>query len=231
MFTFPLFKDRNEAGQRLGAELVDYAGRSDVLVLGLPRGGVFVAYEVARALNVRLDIFMVRKLGIPGATEFAMGALATGGIRVLDDRLMQALGVPEEYVRSLTAKGKLEMERQERLYRRGHSQHVIPDQACILVDDGMATGSTMRAAVKALRQHRPSKVIVAVPVAAPPACESLRALADELICVVQPEPFRSVGEWYEEFAQVTDDEVRDMLELAWSHETSLAGKDNPGQTK
>lgn len=211
--------------------MVDYAGRSDVLVLALPRGGVSVGYEVARALNVRLDIFMVCKLGVPGAAEFAMGALATGGVRVLDDRLMQTLAVPEKYIRAITARGKLELERRERLYRGGRPLHAISDQTAILVDDGMATGSTMRAATKALCLHRPSKVVVAVPVAPTSACESLRAFADEVICVAQPEPFQSVGEWYEDFGQVTDDEVRDLLELAWSHETSLVGGHGPATVK
>jgi predicted phosphoribosyltransferase len=231
MIKFPLFKDRTEAGQRLGAELVDYAGRPNVQVLALPRGGVSVGYEVARALNVRMDIFMVRKLGVPGAAEFAMGALATGGVRILDDHLMQALGVPDQYIRTLTARGTLELERRERLYRGGHPQHVISDQTAILVDDGMATGSTMRAAVKGLRLHLPSKIVVAIPVAAASACENLKALADELICVAQPEPFQSVGEWYEDFDQVTDDDVRDLLELAWSHETSLVGRHGPDTPK
>ncbi len=227
MTTFALFRDRTEAGQRLAAELADYAGRSNVLVLALPRGGVSTGYEVSRALNVRLEIFMVRKLGVPGEAEFAMGAIATGGVRVLDERLVQALGVPERYIRALTAKEKLELERRERLYRGGHPQHEIREQTAILVDDGMATGSTMRAAVEALRLHSPAKVVVAVPVAPSSACESLNALVDELVCVAQPEPFRSVGEWYRDFNQVTDDEVRDLLELAWSHETSLVGKHGP----
>ncbi len=227
MRVFPLFQNRAEAGQRLGAELLDYAGRTDVLVLALPRGGVAVGYEVARALNVRLDIFMVRKLGVPGQAEFAMGALASGGLRVLDEQVVQALGIQERYIRELTTRGLEELERRERLYRGSHPKHDVIGQVIILVDDGVATGSSMSAAIKALRMLQPARMVVAVPVAPSSVCEDLRALVDNLVCVAQPEPFESVGEWYDDFRQISDDEVRDLLELAWSHETPLVARHSP----
>jgi predicted phosphoribosyltransferase len=205
------FRDRGEAGGLLAAKLAGYANRPDVVVLALPRGGVPVAYEVAQALGAPLDIFVVRKLGIPGYEELAMGAVATGGVRVLNDRLVSALGVPDYVVDAVTAWEQQELARRERAYRGAQPPPDVQGRTVILVDDGLATGATMHAAVQALRQQRPARIVVAVPAASPETCEQLRAEVDEVICAVTPEPFHAVGLWYEDFSQTTDEEVRELL--------------------
>jgi len=205
------FRDRREAGQLLATKLTAYANRPDVLVLALPRGGVPVAYEVARALNAPLDIFLVRKLGVPGYEGLAMGAIATGGVRVLNDELVGGLGIPDYIVNEVAASEQRELMRRERLYRGDRPAPDVRGRTVILVDDGLATGATMLAAVKALRQQQPARIVVAVPTASPETCEQLRAEVDDIICAITPEPFHAVGLWYEDFSQTTDEEVRDLL--------------------
>src|SRR5213594_593344 len=205
------FRDRREAGQLLATKLTAYANRPDVLVLALPRGGVPVAYEVARALNAPLDIFLVRKLGVPGYEELAMGAIATGGVRVLNDQLVGGLRIPDYIVDEVAASEQQELARRERLYRGDRPAPDVRGRSVILVDDGLATGATMLAAVKALRQQQPARIVVAVPTASPETCEQLRAEVDDIICAITPEPFHAVGLWYEDFSQTTDEEVRDLL--------------------
>jgi len=206
------FRDRIEAGRRLAEKLAGYANRPDVLVLALPRGGVPVAAEVARALNAPLDVFLVRKLGLPGQEEFAMGAVATGGVRVLNEPLIHAFGISDAVVERVVAREEQELARRERLYRGDRPPADVRGRTVILVDDGLATGATMLAAIKALRQQQPARIVVAVPTAAPETCDALRAEVDDVVCAVTPEPFYSVGLWYEDFSQTTDDEVRALLE-------------------
>jgi putative phosphoribosyl transferase len=208
------FRDRREAGERLAAALGEYANQRDVIVLALPRGGVPVGFEVARALGVPLDIFVVRKLGLPGHEELAMGALASGGVRVLDPDLIRVAGVSEDDVERVTAAEQTELQRRERLYRGDRPFPDVAGKTVILVDDGLATGATMQAAVAATRAKGPARVIVAVPVAAAETCDAFHAIADDVICAVTPEPFRAVGVWYEDFSETTDDEVRALLERA-----------------
>ena len=208
------FRDRREAGQVLADTLTAYAGRPDVLVLALPRGGVPVAYEVARALGAPLDVFLVRKLGVPGHEELAMGAVATGGVRVLNDQVVGALGIPPSVIEAVAAWQQQELARRERLYRGDRLPPDVRGRTVILVDDGLATGSTMRAALAALRRQQPARLVVAVPTAAPETCDELRAEADDVVCATTPEPFHSVGLWYEDFSQTTDEEVRELLERA-----------------
>jgi len=209
-----LYRDRREAGRQLAAKLAAYAGRPDVLVLALPRGGVPVAYEVARALAAPLDIFLVRKLGLPGHEELAMGAVASGGIRVLNEEVVQALRIPEEVIDEVAAVELEELERRERLYRGDRPPPDVRGRTVILLDDGLATGSTMRAAIAALRQQHPARIVVAVPVGAPETCAEFQDEADEAICALTPDPFYAVGLWYGDFTQTTDEEVRDLLEQA-----------------
>jgi len=208
------FQNRRQAGRLLAAKLVRYANRPDVIVLALPRGGVPVGYEVARALNAPLDVFLVRKLGVPGQEEFAMGAIASGGVRVLNEQAVNTLRIPNSVIERVTAGEQQELSRRERLYRGDRPSADVHDKTVILVDDGLATGSTMHAAVKALRQEQAGRIVVAVPVAARETCESLRAEADDVVCAATPEPFYAVGLWYDDFSQTTDEEVRDLLELA-----------------
>src|SRR3984893_17358209 len=205
------FRNRNEAGRLLAEKLAVYARRPDVLVLALPRGGVPVAYEVARALAAPLDVFLVRKLGVPGYEELAMGAVATGGVRVLNDQIVQQLNIPSYVIDAVTAQEQQELARRERLYRGGRPPPDVRGRTAILVDDGLATGATIRAAVRALRQLQPARIVVATPTAAPETCEELRAELDDVICAITPEPFLAVGHWYEDFSQTTDEEVRDLL--------------------
>jgi predicted phosphoribosyltransferase len=214
------FRDRTEAGRRLAEKLDRYAGQPDVLVLALPRGGVPVAYEVAMALNAPLDVYLVRKLGVPGHEELAMGAIATGGVRVLVPEVIQETGVPEAVVDRVTAHEQRELERRERAFRGDRPTIDVRGRTVILVDDGLATGATMRAAIAALRQQAPERVVVAVPTAAPATCESMRAEVDEVVCAITPEPFYAVGLWYDDFAQTTDDEVRALLERASWRQTA-----------
>jgi predicted phosphoribosyltransferase len=206
-----LFRDRTEAGRMLADRLKKYAGKPDVIVLALPRGGVPVAYEVARALHAPLDVFVVRKLGIPGHEELAMGAVATGGVRVLNDQAVRGLGIPEYVIDAVANWERQELQRRERLYRGDRPPPDVRGKTVILVDDGLATGSTMLAAVQALRQQGPARIVVAVPVASPDTCELLKAYVDEVVCAATPEPFYAVGLWYQDFSQTTDEEVRELL--------------------
>jgi putative phosphoribosyl transferase len=206
-----IYRDRIEAGKRLAERLGDYADRSDVLVLALPRGGVPVAFEVAQALHAPLDIFLVRKLGVPGHEELAMGAIATGGVRVLNEDVVSYLRIPGEIIDAVAADELRELERRERLYRGNRPAPDVEGKTVILVDDGLATGSTMRAAAAALRQQQPARIVVAVPVSAVQTCDEYRMGVDEIVCAVTPEPFHAVGLWYEDFSQTTDEEVRDLL--------------------
>ncbi len=222
------FKDRSEAGQTLAEALRrhGYADRPDVLVLALPRGGVPVAYEVARALHAPLDVFIVRKLGVPGHEELAMGAIATGGVRVLNDQVVQMLQVPDTVIDRVARAELAELERRERDYRGDRPALEVRGRTVIIVDDGLATGSTMRAAAAALRQQAPGRIVVAVPVAADEICEEFRAEVDEIICAMTPKPFHAVGLWYEDFSQTTDQEVRDLLArtAAEPHDSPASGR-------
>jgi predicted phosphoribosyltransferase len=209
-----LFRNRNEAGRILAERLTTHANRPGVLVLALPRGGVPVAYEVARALHAPLDVFLVRKLGVPGHEELAMGAIASGGVRVLNRDVVNMLQIPEETLDAVTEAEGRELQRRERLYRGNRPAPVVRDRVVILVDDGLATGSTMRAAVAALRQQGPARIVVAVPVGSADVCDQFRAVADEAVCARTREPFFAVGLWYEDFSQTSDDEVRELLDRA-----------------
>jgi putative phosphoribosyl transferase len=207
-----LFHDRTEAGRALAGLLGKYAHREDVMILALPRGGVPVAFEVAQALDVLLDIFVVRKLGLPSNEELAMGALASGNVRVLNDEVVQSFGIGDRVIEAVAEKEQVELERREHLYRGDSPLPSIQGKTILLVDDGVATGSTMRAAVAALRRRHPAEIIVAVPVAPPSTCEILRAEADQVICAATPEPFYAVGQWYKVFDQTTDRQVRELYE-------------------
>jgi len=216
IFVTNIFKDRKDAGRFLARRLSKYRNREDVVVLALPRGGVPVAYEVAKMLNAPLDIFLVRKLGVPGFEEYAMGAIAGGGIRVLNEALISQLEIPVEVVDQVTAKEFTELERRERLYRGARHPLDVTGQTVIVVDDGMATGATMRAAVKALRRKRPRKIIVAVPVGERVICDSFKHDTDTVaICATMPEPFNAIGAFYRHFPQTTDAEVQQLLNQAW----------------
>jgi predicted phosphoribosyltransferase len=208
------FPNRAEAGRLLAEKLEKYADRNDVIVLGLPRGGVPVAYEVAKSLRVPLDVFIVRKLGVPGFEELAAGAIASGGVRVLNEDVLRALPNAGEIIESVTAKETAELERREKSYRDDRPAPEFRDRVVILVDDGLATGATMRAAVKALRQRGVAKIVVAVPVGPPDTCREFEDEADETICASAPEFFQAVGQYYEDFSQTSDEEVRDLLARA-----------------
>jgi putative phosphoribosyl transferase len=204
------FRDRTEAGHVLAERLRKYAGRDDVVVLALPRGGVPVAYEVAKALGVPLGVFVVRKLGVPGHEELAMGAIASGGLLVLDERLVRALGLDESQLEQAIATELRELERREAAYG-GQDTPELAGKTVILVDDGLATGATMRAAALAVRRLNPARVVVAVPVAAEETCEQFRDVVDEIVCEVTPQPFQAVGLWYDDFSPTSDDEVRELV--------------------
>lgn len=208
------FRDRSDAGQTLAGRLTAYAGRSDVVVLALPRGGVPVGFEVAQALGAPLDVFVVRKLGVPGREELAMGAIASGGIRVLNNDVIDGLRIPDRVVEFVAERELRELKWREREYRDDSPPPAIRGQTVILVDDGLATGSTMRAAVAAVRRLAPARVVVAVPVGSPAACADLALEADECVCCIAREPFHAVGIWYGDFGQTTDDDVRDLLNRA-----------------
>jgi predicted phosphoribosyltransferase len=207
----PPFRNRREAGRQLASKLAAYANRQDLLVLALPRGGVPVAYEVARALRSPLGVFIVRKLGVPGYEELAMGAIATGGVLALNEHLVRTLNIPNQVIEAVAVKEEQELARREHLYRGDHPPPDVRDRTVILVDDGLATGATMYAAVKALRQQQAARIVVGVPIASPETCEELRSEVDDIICIITPEPFHAVGLWYEDFSQTTDEEVRDLL--------------------
>lgn len=211
-----VFPNRAEAGRLLAQRLEKYAGRDDVIVLGLPRGGVPVAYEVARSLGVPLDVFVVRKLGVPGFEELAVGAIASGGVRVLNEDVVRALPNAQELIELVTARETAELERREHSYRDGRPPPQLENRTVILVDDGLATGATMRAAVTALRQRRAARIVVAVPVGAPDTCREIEKEADETVCAIAPEWFQAVGQYYEDFSQISDEEVRQLLAPAAS---------------
>ena len=205
------FRDRSEAGRRLAHRLGEYSRRSDVIVLALPRGGVPVAFEVACAIDAPLDVFPVRKLGVPGHEELAMGAVAPGGVRVLNREVVEGLRIPLEALDPVVERERRELARQELSYRGSRPGLAVEGSTVIVVDDGLATGSTMRAAVLALEQRRAAHIVAAVPVGAPDACRDLANAADEVVCLETPADFRAVGEWYDSFPQVSDAEVRDLL--------------------
>jgi len=209
-----LFRNRREAGRVLAESLRRYAGRNDVIVLGLPRGGLPVAYEVAKALAAPLDVFIVRKLGVPGYEELAMGAIASGGARVLNEAVLAQLDDSDEALALVTEAETQELERREIEYRDGRPAPDLRGKTAILVDDGLATGATMRVAVMALRERDATACIVAVPVAAPETCAEFRGEVDEIVCAITPAHFRAVGQFYEDFSQTSDDEVRELLARA-----------------
>ncbi len=209
-----LFKDRVDAGRKLAKELSKYANRSDVLILALPRGGVPVAFEVAKELNVKMDVFIVRKLGVPGNEELAMGAIASDNIRVLNEDVVRSFQIPEQVIDRVAENELRELERREYTYRGERPKPEIRGSTVILIDDGLATGATMRAAAAAIKTKNPARIVVAVPTAAPDTCEFFRREVDEVICVATPEPFYGVGAWYADFSQTTDKEVCELLDKA-----------------
>ena len=217
-----IYSDRREAGRVLASKLMKYKNRPELIVLALPRGGVPVAYEVAQALNAPLDIFLVRKLGVPGHEELAMGAIATGGVRVLNDDVVDYLNISDSVIDAITDEELRELRRRERAYRGDRPEPDVSGQTVILVDDGLATGSTIRAAAQALRQQGPKKIVVAVPVSAVQTCDEYRIGVDEIVCAVTPEPFLGVGRWYDDFSQTTDAEVHDLLERARASALTLS---------
>lgn len=218
------FADRYEAGRLLAEALADYAGRSDVLVVALPRGGVPVGYEVARVLGAPLDVMQVRKLGVPGHEELAMGAIASGGVRIVSENVVEALGIPDRVIATVAAAEAQELERRERIYREGRHFPDVRGRTVILVDDGLATGSTMRAAAAALRSLGADRLVAAVPVAPRESCEAMRQVVDEVVCARMPEQFLAVGEWYEDFSQTSDEEVSALLRRADAEEKNASGR-------
>lgn len=217
-----LFQDRREAGRKLGELVRRSVPDANALVLGLPRGGVPVAFEVARALGAELDVFLVRKIGMPGEEELALGAIASGGVQVLNEDLVRYLHVRESTIAEIAAREKAELDRQERAFRDDRPPISASERAVVLVDDGLATGASMHAATQALRPLSPKSVTVAVPVAAPSTCREFRSRVDRVICLATPEPFGSVGAWYEDFSQTTDEDVRKLLHEA--NEIALSGQ-------
>jgi putative phosphoribosyl transferase len=217
------FRNRADAGRVLAGLLSQYANRDDVLVLALPRGGVPVGYVIAGALDVPLDVFLVRKLGVPGHQELAMGAIATGNVLVLNEEVIRTLGITPDLVDTVATEEQRELQRRERAYRDDRPPPNVQGRVVILVDDGLATGATMLAAATAVRSLQPSRLVVAVPVASPETCNEFRAKVDEIICAKTPEPFYAVGFWYEDFEQITDDEVRELLTLATRTHPSTTG--------
>jgi putative phosphoribosyl transferase len=211
------FQNRSEAGQSLAERLTAYTDRPDVIVLGLPRGGVPVAYEVARALHVPMDVCLVRKLGVPSHPELAMGAIASGGVRVLNYDVVGNWGISSQTIDDVAARELKELQRRDRLYRGDLPQPDLRDRTVILVDDGIATGSTMRAAIAVIKQQHPAKLVVAIPVAPPQTCDLLRTEVHEVVCLLSPSAFYAIGLWYEDFSQTSDDEVRDLLARPTEH--------------
>lgn len=222
-----IFANRTEAGQRVAAKLAGYAGRADVLVLGIPRGGVPVAFEVARALDAPLDVFLSRKLGVPGQEELAFGALASGGTRVLDEDLIRELNISAVDIEKIAQRVKAELERRERVYRAGRPPLDLTGKTVVVVDDGIATGSSMLAAIKTLRHMQPARLVLAVPVAPASTCRRLREQVDELVCVHSPELFYAIGQFYQDFSQVADEEVVDLLRRAAAERTEAQHNSGP----
>lgn len=225
-----IFRDRTDAGRELATLLTRYADRTDVLVLALPRGGVPVAYEVAKELKAPLDVFLVRKLGVPGHEELAMGAIASGGVRVLNEDIVNYLKIPDEVIDAIAAVEQRELERRQRAYRDDRPPPDVKDRIVILIDDGLATGSTMRAAVASLRLQKPGRIVVAVPVSSPETCDEFRSEVDEIVCAVTPEHFQGVGLWYEDFSQTSDEEVRELLKRAAQQQQHATSRALVGQT-
>jgi predicted phosphoribosyltransferase len=221
--TMAIYQDRRHAGKVLANALKRYAGCEDVVVLGLPRGGVPVAFEVATALGAPLDAFVVRKLGVPGYRELAMGAIATGGAIVLNREVVDGLQIPKEVIDAVVQAERRELERRERAYRGDRPPIDVSGRTVILIDDGLATGASMRAAIAALRQRRPKRIVVGVPIAAPSTCEEVGREADDIVCAATPEPFQAVGLWYRDFSQTSDEEVRKLLEQAPQRHSSAEG--------
>jgi len=215
------FRDRRDAGRQLASNLGTYKNKDDVIVLALPRGGVPVAYEVSKELGAPLDVFVVRKLGVPGHEELAMGAIASGGVLVVNESIVRSLGISRTIIDRVAAREQEELAAREREYRGGHSMPDVRGRTVILVDDGLATGSTMRAAITAVRKQHPACVIVAVPVAAPTTCDELSREVDQILCLETPEPFYAVGSWYENFSQTSTEEIRELLEQAREHAGAL----------
>lgn len=209
-----VFKDRNDAGQQLAKALDEFAGNDNVVVLALPRGGVPVAYEVARVLQAPLDVMVVRKLGVPGQRELAMGAIASGNIRVMNEGIVNQLAIPQKAIDEVVEEERIELERRERLYRGSEGRCDIKGKVIILVDDGIATGATMRAAIAAIKQQQPKQLVVAVPTAALDSCQRISGEVDRMVCLSTPEPYIAVGCWYRRFSQTRDDEVTQLLQKA-----------------
>lgn len=216
-----LFRDREDAGRQLAEKLKAYRLPSDTVVLGLPRGGVAVAYQVADRLNFQLDVVVVRKLGVPGQEELAMGAIAGGGITLLNNDMVRTLGLSQEQVNDVIDVERQELSRRELLYRGGRPEINVKGRTLVVVDDGLATGSTMSAAVLALRQKEPGQLVVAVPVASEETCAKFKADVDDAVCLVTPEEFYAVGQWYQSFSQTTDDEVKELLAKAHQRTASM----------
>ena len=214
------FQDRSEAGQFLATRVVRHAGDPSLLVLAMPRGGVPVAYEVAKVLKAPLDIFLVRKLGVPGYEELSMGAITSGGARVLNHEIIQRLGISEKVIEAITQEKLQDLERRERIYRGKREPLTIEGRTVILVDDGLATGASMRAAVHALKTKQPKKIIAAVPIGSADTCNQIRGEADEVVCGMTPDPFYAVGAWYSDFMQITDEEINQLLNHA-AHERRI----------
>jgi predicted phosphoribosyltransferase len=225
------FRDRHHAGRILAEKLTRYAGRDDVLVLALPRGGVPVAYEVAQALGAPLDVFIVRKLGVPGHEELAMGAIASGGVRVLNHSVIKAASIAEADIDWVTGVEEAALRRRQRQYRGDRPPPEVSGRVVVLVDDGLATGSTMRAAAAALRRQNPAEIVVAVPVAAEETCDEFRTEVDHVVCARTPEPFYAVGVWYEDFSQTTDEEVRALLSGDTTRNRDSEGRSHPFSQK
>lgn len=217
-----LFRNRFEAGRVLAARLTQYAHRPDVVVLALARGGVPVGYEVARSLGAPLDVFVVRKLGVPAQQELAMGAIASGGFRVLNQNVIRSLGISPQTVERVTEQELWELERREQEYRDGRPPLDVRGKTVILVDDGLATGSSMRVAIRALKEKNPAQIVVAVPVASAETCQEMQSEVENIVCAVTPEPFWAVGQWYRDFSQTSDEEVRDLLRRAANFPTTKA---------
>lgn len=218
------FQDRTDAGRQLAARLGAYANRPDIVVLGLPRGGVPVAFQVAKALNALLDVFLVRKLGAPGIEELALGAIASGGTLVLNPEIVQELEISKAEIEEVAAREQKELERRERVFRGDRPPLQVRARTVIVVDDGLATGATMRAAVRALRQMSPARIVVAVPIAPRATCQEISQVADELVCLMVPGYFYAISVWYKEFPQTSDEEVRALLKTAGSEESMRLGK-------